>query len=94
MSFISSFGAWPQSNGVTAKFIVRISYYRYGITSNACYTFGGRITVRLVSSLTGLDLTKQENMLFFVYTETTESKSVKLETCYTMILSPTASILC
>ena len=38
-------------------------------------TIGGRTTVWLVSSLTVLDYTKQENMLLF---ETTESKPVKL----------------
>ena len=39
----------------------------------------GRITVRLVSSLTGLDLTKQVNLVFFECTETTKSKPVKQE---------------
>ena len=34
----------------------------------------GSITVHMVSSLTGLDLTKHENMLFYVWNETTESK--------------------
>ena len=37
-------------------------------------TTGGMITKRLLSSLTELDLTKQENMLLFVCSETTESK--------------------
>ena len=50
----------------------------------------GSITVRPVSSLTELYLTKQENMLLFLYTKTTESKVVKLETNCTMILSPAA----
>ena len=45
-------------------------------------------TVLLVSrSLTGLDLTKQENMLLCVVcTETTESKPVKLEIRHTVIV--------
>ena len=41
---------------------------------------GGRITAGQVSSLNGLDLTKQENVLFFTCTETTESEPVKLDT--------------
>ena len=41
-------------------------------------TVGARITVQLVSSLTRLDLTKEENMLFFVCSETAKSKLVKL----------------
>ena len=41
----------------------------------------------MVSTLTGLDLTKQENILLFEYTETTESKPDKLETSITMIHS-------
>ena len=40
-------------------------------------TLGGKITAQLISSLTGLDLTKQKNKLSFVYTETAESKPVK-----------------
>ena len=52
-------------------------------------TVGGRITVRLVSSLTRLNLTKEENnMLLFVSSEAVESKLVKLETCQTVILPP------
>ena len=31
----------------------------------------------MVSNLTGMDLTKQENILLFVSTETTQSKPVK-----------------
>ena len=41
---------------------------------------GGRITAGQVSSLNGLDLTKQEIVLFFTCTETTESEPVKLDT--------------
>ena len=37
-------------------------------------TVGGRITAWLLSSLTGFDSTKQENMLLFECTKTTESK--------------------
>ena len=40
-------------------------------------TFGGRITVRLVSSLTCLDSTEQENMLLFVRSKSIESKPEK-----------------
>ena len=38
------------------------------------------IIIWLVFSLTRLELTKHENMLLFVCTETTESKPLKLET--------------
>ena len=41
-----------------------------------------------VSSLSRLDLTKEENMLFFVCSEAAESKLVKLETSHTVILPP------
>ena len=54
---------------------------------------GGRITVQLVSSLLRLDLTKEENMLFFVCSEAVESKLVKLETSRTVIFPPTVSVL-
>ena len=47
---------------------------------------GGRITVRLVSILTLLDLTKQENIMLFVCAETTQCKPVKQETSCTVIL--------
>ena len=40
----------------------------------------------LVSSLTVLDSTKQENMLLFVWSKATESKPVKLEASHTVIL--------
>ena len=53
-----------------------------------------RIIVWLVSSLTGLDLTMQENMLLFLCTETTEHKPIKLEASYTVILPPMVSVLC
>ena len=45
-------------------------------------TVGGsvRINVRLVSSLTGLDLTNKKYMLLFVHTEITEFKPIKQET--------------
>ena len=33
----------------------------------------------MVSTLTGLDLTKQENILLFEYTETSESEPDKLD---------------
>ena len=49
-------------------------------------TVGKRITVRLDFSLKRLDLTKEENMLFFACSEATESKLVKLETSRTVIL--------
>ena len=48
--------------------------------------------VWLISSLTRLDLTKQENKLLFVCTEAVESKLVKLETSCTVILPPTAIV--
>ena len=43
----------------------------------------------LVSSLIGLDLTKEENMLLF---ECTESKAVKQKTTRTVIIPPTVSV--
>ena len=43
--------------------------------------------VRGVSRLAGLDLTKQENMLLFVCTESSKSKPVKQETSCTVIVS-------
>ena len=45
-------------------------------------TVRGRITVRLVSSLTTLDLTNEENMLLFVCSEAVGSERVKLETSH------------
>ena len=47
-------------------------------------TVRGRITVRLVSSLTTLDLTNEENMLLFVCSEAVGSERVKLETSHTV----------
>ena len=47
-------------------------------------------TIQLVSSLTGLDLTEQENMLLFACSDTsevTESTQVKLETFPLRILA-------
>ena len=52
----------------------------YLCTRRRTFTIGWRITVQLVSSLTRLDLTKKENMLGFVCSETAEVKLVKLET--------------
>ena len=54
---------------------------------------GGRITVDLISSLTRLDLTTEENMLLFVCSEAVESNLVKLEASCTMILPPIMSVL-
>ena len=48
---------------------------------------------QLVSSETRLDLTKEENILFFVCSEAAESKLVKLETSHTVILPLTVSVL-
>ena len=41
------------------------------------------ITVWLVSSVTGLHFTQQENMFLLVRTKSNESKPVKLETNHT-----------
>ena len=46
----------------------------------------GNIT-RQLSSLTGLESTKQENVLFFLCSESAESQQVKLEISCTMKLS-------
>ena len=48
----------------------------------------GRITVQLASSLTGLDLTRQENLLLFTCSE------IKFETSHSVILPPMVSVLC
>ena len=62
--------------------------YLINWSSQRAHTVEGGITVRLVASLTGLDLTKQLNMV-----STTESKQVKLETNRTVILPPAVSVL-
>ena len=49
----------------------------------------GSITVKLVSSLTRYDLTKEENMMVFVCSEAVEPKLVQLETSCSVILPPT-----
>ena len=49
----------------------------------------GSITVKLVSSLTRFDLTKEENMMVFVCSEAVEPKLVQLETSCSVILPPT-----
>ena len=61
-------------------------------SNQGTFIVGGRITVQLVSSLTRLDLTKEENM-FFVCNEATESKLVKLETSRAVILPPKVGVL-
>ena len=60
-----------------------------GSVNQRTLTVVERRTLRLISSLTGLGLIKQVNMLF-VCTKTTESKLVKMETGDT---SPTMSVL-
>ena len=54
---------------------------------------GGRITVRLVSSLTRLGFTKKRKYLCLC-SESVETKPVKLETSHKVILPPTGSVLC
>ena len=49
--------------------------------------------VRLISSLTRLDLAKEENMLLFVRRESVEFNLVNLETSHTVILPPIVSVL-
>ena len=51
-------------------------YVHIGISREHSPKGGGSITEQLVASLTGLYLTKQEDMLLFVCTETSESKPV------------------
>ena len=53
----------------------------------------GRMIVRLISSLTRLDLAKEENMLLFVRSESVEFNLVNLETSHTVILPPIVSVL-
>ena len=57
-------------------------------------TIGERITARLVSNLTWLDLTKDENMFIFVRSGEVERNLVRLETSCTVFLSPMVSVLC
>ena len=47
----------------------------------------------IVYSLTRLGFTKQRKFVVYVCTETNESKPVKLETSYTVILPHTLSVL-
>ena len=47
-------------------------------------TVGGRITVRLVSSLTRLELTNEGNIILFVFSESVLCNLVKLETSCTL----------
>ena len=58
---------------------------RFLVKMQRTLTVGGSITVLQVSSLTRLDFTKKENLLFFVCSET--------ETSSTVILPPTVSFL-
>ena len=54
---------------------------------------GGGITAQLVSScFTGMNVTKQDNMLLFLCSKVIESKPVKLESNSTVILPPAVSI--
>ena len=57
-------------------------------------TVGGRITVRLVSSLTRLELTNEGNKILFVVSEAVYCNLVKLETSWTVMLPPMVSVLC
>ena len=49
--------------------------------------------VQLVSSLSRLDLTNNENTLIFVCSKADESKLLKLETNRTVILPPMVNVL-
>ena len=72
-------------------------YFENQLTGTIQRTFivGGSITAWLVFSLARLELTKKENMLFFVCSESAESILVKLETsCTVILLPPTVSVLC
>ena len=82
---------WKRSINVSSSYLWSILMHNKGQTTLAV---GGRITVRLVSSLTSLDLTQEENMLLFVCSEADESNLVKLETSHGMILTPTTRVLC
>ena len=55
------------------------------ISHQRTLTIAERITVWLVNSLTRLDLTYKENVLFFVCIEVAESKFLNLETSHTVI---------
>ena len=57
------------------------------------FTIPGRFIVQLVSTLTGLDLTKQENWLVFSHNYSTESELIKMETKPTVILLSTVRVL-
>ena len=57
-------------------------------------TVGGKITVRLVSSLTRLELTNEGNVILFVFSEAVKYNLVKLETSCTVMLPPMVSVFC
>ena len=54
---------------------------------------GVRIAVQLVSSLTRLALTKEENKLLFICSEAVESNLVRLVTSRTVMIHSTVSVL-
>ena len=67
----------------TMLFVGMYWNYRIQTSQNGDRSFSGTSSGKYHSRLTGLNSTKQENMLLVVYTE---SKPVKLETSQTMIL--------
>ena len=64
------------------------------LIKRALTVVGGKLTLQLVSSLTGLDLNKKIcGCYLYVGTEINESKPVELETRCTVILPPIVSVL-
>ena len=56
-------------------------------------TIGGRIPVRVVSSLTRLELTNEGNIILFVFSEAIKCNLVKLKTSRTVIFPPMVGVL-
>ena len=67
-----------------AHLLKRMRFYSH--TNQRTLISRGSITVQLVSSLNGLDSTRQGNMLFLVCTDLTEPKRVLMDTSHTVIL--------
>ena len=60
--------------------------YSFRLTNAREHSPYGELYLQLVSSLTRLELTKEENMLIMTCSEAVESKLVKLQTSCTVVL--------
>ena len=75
------------------EWLCRLSDCLKGKIGQRTLTIGEGSLYGCVSRLTVLDLAKQENMLSFEWTETTESKPVKQETSCIVKLPQIVSVL-